>query len=372
MLATLAVNGTSRAPLPIAVTALLGNETWINFDVVGYADFTSTDSTRYTLTLSTNIGHIEIPQLGGYLMLTGRDSKFHVTDYDVGCINPINSSIEIFTYARGSGSTIILESQPSSREMASKYNNKFALAVQWHVTPARRIVRVADLQAYLLWRNEAYSYWVMELPVSGPIGNYSSLLKSLVVVNAGYLIRAADLINKQRLLTGDVNSTTEIEVIFITATKLKGITFNGEVLHTSKTSNWNLWGSVRCNPPKSDIPDLSNLKWKFIDSLPEIQASYDDSAWKPYTKISKHDPRQLETPSSLYSMNCGSHIGSLLYRGHLNANGQESNVLLNVSGELNLGSPFVIKVLIDHIGQDEETPGIDTIKVPPGILNYRI
>ncbi|KAJ5706029.1 hypothetical protein N7536_001718 [Penicillium majusculum] len=424
--AHLGLNGTYGAPSSIAVTALLGNGTRTNFYVVRHANFTSTENTQYTLALLTSIGDIEIPQLGGHLTLNGRDSKFHVTDYDVGGINLIYSSAEIFTWAWGPGSTRVLILYGGTGE-----THEFALSshlgkptvlegegikiqqrgsarvVQWHVTPARGIIRVADLEVYLLWRNEAYNYWVMELPVSSPIGNYSSPSKSLVVVKAGYLIRTADLINMQLRLTGDVNATTEIEVISTPATTLKGITFNGEILHTSKTSNGNLQGTVRYDPPKLDIPDLCNLKWKFIDSLPEIQASYDDSAWTPCIRTSTYNPRHLDTPTSLYSMDYGYHTGSLLYRGHFNANGQESNVWLNVSGGLGFGhsvwlnntflgswvgssantsvvhnmslpsvlsqrSPYVISVLIDHMGQDEEAPGTDAIKFPRGILNYGI
>lgn len=424
--AHLGVNGTYGAPSSIAVTALLGNGTDTNFYVVRHANFTSTENTQYTLALLTSIGDIEIPQLGGHLTLNGRDSKFHVTDYDVGGINLIYSSAEIFTWARGPGSTRVLILYGGAGE-----GHEFALpshlgkptvlegegikiqqrgstwVVQWHVTPARRIIRVVDLEVYLLWRNEAYNYWVMELPVESPIGNYSSPSKNLVVVKAGYLIRTADLINTQLRLTGDVNATTEIEVISTPATTLKGITFNGEVLHTSKTSNGNLQGTVRYNPPKLDIPDLSNLEWKFIDSLPEIQASYDDSAWTPCIQNSTYNPRQLDTPTSLYSMDYGYHTGSLLYRGHFDANGQESNVWLNVSGGvgfghsvwlnntflgswvgssantsvvhnmslpsvLSQGRPYVISVLIDHMGQDEEAPGTDAIKFPRGVLNYGI
>ncbi|KAJ5951939.1 uncharacterized protein N7479_010352 [Penicillium vulpinum] len=422
----LGANGTYGAPSSIAVTALLGNGTRTNLYVVRHADFTSTDNIQYTVELSTSIGDIKIPQLEGHLTLNGRDSKFHVTDYDVGGINLIYSSAEIFTWARGSGSTRVLILYGGAGE-----THEFALpsqlgkptvvegagieikqcrstwAVKWHVTPDRRIIRVADLEVYLLWRNEAYNYWVMELPASGPIANYSSPSKSLVVVKAGYLIRTADLTNKQLRLTGDVNGTTEIEVISSPATSLKGITFNGEVLQTSTTSNGKLKGTVRYNPPKLDIPDLSNLEWKFLDSLPEIQDSYNDSAWTPCTQNSTHNPRPLDTPSSLYSMDYGYHTGSLLYRGHFNANGQESNLWLNVSGgagfghsvwlnntflgswfgssansttvhnislpsTLTQGSPYVVTVLIDHMGQDEEAPGTDAIKFPRGILNYGV
>ncbi|KAJ5049228.1 hypothetical protein NUH16_007745 [Penicillium rubens] len=239
---------------------------------------------------------IKIPQLGGALTLDGSDHKFHVTDYDVGGINLTYSSAEIFTWARGSGSTRVLIlyggagethefglpsylGKPTSIEgdHIEIKQRRSAWVVKWHVTPARRIVRVADLQVYLLWRNVSYNYWVTELPVLGPIGNYSSPSKD-VIVEAGYLIRTADLINNQLRLTGDVDGTTEIEVISTPATRLKVIALDREVVQISTTSNVNLRGTVRYNAPKLDVPDLSNLEWKFIDPLPEIQASYDDSS----------------------------------------------------------------------------------------------
>ncbi|OQE32507.1 hypothetical protein PENFLA_c001G03164 [Penicillium flavigenum] len=104
----LGANGTYGTPSSIAVTALLKNGTSTNFYIIRHADFTSIDNTQYTLILPTSMGDIEIPQLGGYLTLNGRDSKFHVTYYDVGGINLIYSSAEIFTWTRGSGSTRVL------------------------------------------------------------------------------------------------------------------------------------------------------------------------------------------------------------------------------------------------------------------------
>lgn len=125
-------------------------------------------------------------------------------------------------------------------------------------------------------------------------------------------------------------------------------------------------------------------------------------ARKPCILNSTNNPRQLDTPSSLYSMDYGYHTGSRLSHGHFNANGRESNVRLDLSGGtgfghsvwlndtflgswngssanstvvhnmsvlffLSQGSPFVISVLIDHMDQDEEAPGTDAIKFPRGI-----
>jgi hypothetical protein len=419
-------NGTYGAPTSIAVTVLLGNGTQTNFYIVRHADFTSTEKTQYTLSLRTSVGTVNIPQLGGQLTLNGRDSKFHVTDYDVGGINLIYSSAEILTWARGAGSARVLllyggageahEFAFSSRlgkpTVAEGQGIKIQLigsawVVQWQVTPARCIVRVADLEVYLLWRNDAYNYWALELPALGPIGNYSFPGKDLVVIKAGYLIRTADIRNAELRLTGDVNQTTKIELISSPSGNLKEISFNGERLRNSKSTNGKISGTVRYDPPQLDIPDLANLQWKFLDSLPEIQSSYDDSDWTLCTLNSTNNPRQLDTPSSLYSMDYGYHTGSLFYRGHFAANGQESNVWLNISGGTGFGhsvwlnstflgswvgsganstvihnvslpstlsqeSEYVLSILIDHMGQDEEAPGTDAIKFPRGILNYGI
>jgi beta-galactosidase len=106
-------------------------------------------------------------------------------------------------------------------------------------------------------------------------------------------------------------------------------------------------------------------------------------------------------------MDYGFHAGSLIYRGHFIANGMESLVSLNVSGgngfghsiwlnqtflgswtgsgsnttaiqnlrfpkDLFAGESYVLTVLIDDMGQDEEAPGTDAIKFPHGILNYQL
>ena len=46
--------------------------------------------------------------------------------------------------------------------------------------------------------------------------------------------------------------------------------------------------------------------------------------------------------------------------------------ILAIRPKLQVGMPYVFTVLIDHMGQDEEAPGTDTIKAPLGILNYHL
>jgi hypothetical protein len=49
-----------------------------------------------------------IQQLGGGLTLSGRDSKWHVTDYNLGDITLLYSTAEIFTWQKFEQKTVLV------------------------------------------------------------------------------------------------------------------------------------------------------------------------------------------------------------------------------------------------------------------------
>ena len=302
-----AANGSYGTSDAIAVTPLVGNGSATNFYVVRQGNFTSTANVTYQITVSTSAGEVTLPQLGGVLSLNGRDSKILVTDYDLGGINLIYSTADIFTWAKGSGSRRILILYGGAGEThefavptflgipttfegngAVIQNQTSTIIVQWQVSPVRQVLSFADgeLEVHLLWRNDAYNYWVMELPAAQPIGNYTSPSKQSVIVKAGYLIRTASLSGNQLSLTGDINTTTEIEVISTPTTNITSLTFNGKILNTYYPGKYGRPTAVlNFSSPSISIPNLSTISWKSIDSLPEIQPSYDDSAWTSLTHL---------------------------------------------------------------------------------------
>lgn len=161
-------NGSYTGNPKIATTALFGDKT--NFFVLRHADYTSLSTDEYKVTLPTSKGNITIPQLGGSLSMVGRDSKFHVTDYDVGGINLLYSTAEIFTWRKfeksrvlivygGPGETheLAIEGAHSPEivegDLSSiKFDNKSGSTVmQYAVTDHRSIVRLSNgLYVYLL------------------------------------------------------------------------------------------------------------------------------------------------------------------------------------------------------------------------------
>lgn len=357
--------------------------------------------------------------------MNGRDSKFHITDYDVGGFNLIYSSAEVFTWAKGDNKKRVLVLYGGAGEL-----HEFALpkhlprptvvegsyvkiakqgsawVVQWEVAAQRRVLRAGKLEIHLLWRNDAYQHWVLELPAKQPIANYSSPSKETVIVKGGYLLRSAWITDNDLHLTGDVNVTTPLEVISAPK-RFDGIVFNGQSLKSTRSKIGNLAATVHYQPPAISLPDLKRLDWKYIDSLPEISTEYNDEGWTPLTNTYTNNTREFTGPTCLYADDYGYHGGSLIYRGHFTANGDESWVFLNTSGgvgfansvwlnqtflgswtgsgrnmtyprnislphELSPGEPYVFTVVIDHMGQDEEAPGTDAIKFPRGILDYAL
>lgn len=150
----------------IAITPLLSNKTG-NFFVVRHADYASHDTATYTVMLPTSQGTLSIPQTGGKLTLSGRDSKFHVTDYPVGDHTLLYSTAEIMTWQKFDNQTLVIMyggpgelhefalkgaigvDNSFGSKMAYKQRNS-SVIVQFTPTPERQVIRFGDLTVFML------------------------------------------------------------------------------------------------------------------------------------------------------------------------------------------------------------------------------
>ncbi|GLI71901.1 hypothetical protein PoHVEF18_000068 [Penicillium ochrochloron] len=413
----------------LTVTPLLGsNSSASSYFVIRHSDYSSQASVDYKLTVPTSAGNLTIPQLGGSLTLSGRDSKIHVTDYDVAGTNILYSTAEVFTWKKfnndkvlvlyggpgehhefavsGASSSSVVEG--SSSGISSKKVGK-ALVVAWDVSTTRRIVQVGNLKVFLLDRNSAYNYWVPQVPTKGTAPGYSNeeTTASSIIVKAGYLVRSAYLDGNDLHIQADFNATTPIEVVGAPS-GAKNLVINGKKTQTKVDKNGIWSASVAYTAPKVQLPSLKSLKWKSIDTLPEAKNTYDDSAWTSadhaYTNNSAHS---LETPTSLFASDYGYHTGALLFRGHFTANGKEKTFFVQTKGgtayghsiwinetyvgswagtstndnynatytlpTLQSGKNYVITAVIDNMGLDEDwTIGSEDMKNPRGIIQYSL
>lgn len=400
-------NGSYASTADIAVTPLLGNVT--NFYVVRHAAYNSLESTSYTLTVSTSAGDLTLPQLNGTLTLNGRDSKVVVTDYDVGGENLLYSTADIFTWKKYDDKTILVVygGANEAHELAFSSGKNATLVegsavtfapkdgatiLHWSVTPTRNIVKVGEsLYVYILDRNTAYNYWTADD----------------IVLKAGYLIRNATVDGTTLSIVGDLNATASLEVIGGAPSPLTKLAFNGEDLAFNQSSSGTVAATLHYTPPDITLPDLNTITWKTLDTLPELSADYDDSAWTAADLTTTYNNRHnLTTPTSLYGGDYGYHYGTLLFRGHFTATGAETTLSLSAQGgsasgftvflgttplgswpgadyasngnltalplpTLAEGSDAVITVVLDTTGLSENgVVGLEKMKQPRGILSY--
>jgi beta-galactosidase len=379
-------------------------------------------SVTYKLKLPTSAGNITIPQLGGTLSIHGRDSKIHVTDYPAGDYNILYSSAEIFTWKKhGDRTTLVVYGGPNERHELAVSNTSGATAVEgfgikfsnrnkntilhWESKPDRRVVRIgSNLYIVILDRNSAYDYWT----VSSDATKYSHELtpSSELIVKAGYLLRTASISGSTIHLKGDINATTTVEIVAGAHKGINGLTFNDDKLKANLDRNGFLKADIKFSAPKINLPSLNTLPWKSIDTLPELRADYDDSAWPDADHTETNNTYwPLTTPTVLWGAEYGFHAGSLVTRGHFVATGSESVLHLNVSGgsgfafsawvnstfigswsgagdvrianltldvpKLSKGKNYVITVFTDNMGHNGNwNVGFNEMKTPRGIIGY--
>jgi hypothetical protein len=92
----------------LTVTPAFGGET--GFFFVRHSKYNSLDSTGYKLKISTQaFGNITVPQLDSTsLTLNGRDSKVHVSNYDLGGTTLVYSTAEILTWHKYEDKTVLV------------------------------------------------------------------------------------------------------------------------------------------------------------------------------------------------------------------------------------------------------------------------
>ncbi|TQN68898.1 putative beta-galactosidase A [Colletotrichum shisoi] len=405
----------------ITVTPATTNST--KFYIARHTQYDSLETVAYRLKVKTvNHGDLEVPQLSDSLYLTRRDSKIHVSDYAVGDKNLVYSTAEIFTWKKYADKTVLVvyggadehhelavegeqadvtdENVIEGSDVTIEQRDGYTV-LGWAVSDERKVVRVhEDLYVYLLTRNEAYNFWVPPA-----VGNFAT---SDVIVKAGYLVRNVAVAADSLSLSGDVNSTTTIQVIGGAPNPLKALNFNGKPLDFRQDERGVVTATVAFAAPEIKLPCLGQAAWKYIDSLPEIKPDYSDDLWTDADlETTYNTANPLKTPTSLYGGDYGYHTGSLLFRGRFTANGDESTLDITTQGgnaygasvwlgdefvgswvgnavsparnstftlpELTRDEEYVFTVVVDNMGLNGNwVVGEEQQKNPRGILDYAL
>lgn len=246
------------------------------------------------------------------------------------------------------------------------------------------------------------------LPKGGSAYGSSVMNPETIIVNGGYLVRSASVDGRTVSIQADFNQTTPLEIIGAPKGASK-LSINGKATSFKKTSDGTWLSNPSITFPTVKLPDLKSLDWYAIDSLPEIQASYDDSRWTKANHTTTTNPKgtPLRTPVSLYGSDYGFNTGNMLFRGTFTATGVEDQLVITTSGgeayavsawinqtfigsfdgnkdwdtvivthsfpKLHGNASYILTVVMDSLGFNENlTPGNDDMKAPRGILDYKL
>ncbi|KAK4192488.1 beta-galactosidase precursor [Podospora australis] len=408
------------------------------FFVVRHQNYSETNSAQYQFSLSTEKGSFLVPFLGGSLTLPGRDSKIHVVNYWVADHQLLYCTAEIFTWQTyydnieedprprtvlvvygGLGETHELSFNGTEKDTFRSSSSGLHIEeggilhtqfmVQWDVTQERKFLLFDHFTVYLIDRTSAYRYWTVQ--IDG--GNL------VLIVSGGHLVRGAEFKTvgsgndalAELQLRVDFNETTTLEIIGVPRDYVL-LSINGEPKNytVNNFGNWEV--QIDYQPPEITLPDLSNkaiTPWRYLDSLPEIQSSYNDSEWRTCHLISvnTHGLHHPDMTYSLYGSDYGYHSGILIFRGHFNSTGLDKYFTIITQGgtafansvwingtflgswagnstvsrdtaryllpELQTGVEYIITVLVDNMGLEEnDSSGGDQMKIPRGILHYEL
>jgi len=248
-------------------------------------------------------------------------------------------------------------------------------------------------------RNEAHKYWVTSATSSSwPI-----------IVKGPYLVRSAVLdVDGILNIQADFNKSTDVAIMSYPHPKV--VIINGRKLDIQLDDTRYISTHVEVPPIHLELPTLSGLDWNHIDSLPELDSGYDDASW-PVANLKGAVNSVASDRISLAGSRYGFHAGILLFRGHFIA--PASNTWLRVkargglafaysvwlngslvhsfdgkstvatdSAEIDLssgpaglqeGAPYVLTVVLDNMGYDENPiVGYDQGKTTRGLLDYEL
>ncbi|KAK6536689.1 hypothetical protein TWF281_000910 [Arthrobotrys megalospora] len=321
------------------------------FYIIRQSKPSESKDSAFKVNIETSAGPLTVPQLGNAaLTLPAHDSKILVTDYPAGPVDVLYSTLEILTWKVIDGKTVILlyANTGESGEISILTNTarkvdvrrgksstvtfkqtSTALTLQFVVGHETVAALGDDILLYVVDRVNAYNFWVPDVNLKDDLP---------VIIKGSYLLRTAKFSGNTLALTGDTNGTTVFEVI--APKKAQAYTWNGKRIDTDLTRYGTQEGRYRTTTPRVDVPDLARLKWKYINTLPEVSSGYDDSSW--VTADHTYTPNKIKplTPVILYASDYGFHSGNILWRGHFTATGGENEFNLSIQG----GNAFAYSV----------------------------
>ncbi|KAI0352572.1 hypothetical protein OH77DRAFT_1428259 [Trametes cingulata] len=372
-------------------TFLRNPDTGTGFFIVRQTDSTSTATISFNITVPTSKGTLTLPQTTSGIALHGRQSKVLLTDYTFGARSSVLYSTASVFFAGAIGTRDVLFLFGDADQ-----SHEFALALggsgarvqssRVHFASALRglttvtvlpgvtgLVTIWDSDTQLVLFADpvtAATFWApaIRAPTRDTVAGFETFWQfgtnTTVLVGGPYLVRNASLAEGGRTLAlrGDLNASVALTVI--APPSVTGMTWNGarvEGLRATTDARGRggfLTGHLAERAAVKGVSAPKLTGWRFADSLPEVGAGFDDSAWTVADHTTTNITRKplFGDGRVLFGCDYGFCEGNVLWRGHFNGTGSETSVNLTING----GSSFAASVWINdqfistvHNGADQ-------------------
>ncbi|KAK7049803.1 hypothetical protein VNI00_005233 [Paramarasmius palmivorus] len=395
----------------VGATELRNPETQAGFYVTRQTNMDSQTTVDFRVHVATkSAGNLTIPVYANPIMLVGEQSKVVVTDFRFGENVLVYSTAEVLSHSIVDGKSILalwlpdaesgefrIQGGSKRKEVVSGTGGGFHevdgdLVLSYRQQTTQGVIQFDNFKIILLPRSLAYKFWAPTL-TNDPLVSAEQVL----FVSGPYLVRSANIDGEEVVVSGDVDSETELEVFV--PSSVDSIRWNGRVLDAKKTS----YGSLKVKLAKPGL-DVSSLKqslvlsgWKYSPALPEASADYDDGRWTLADHTETPNPYKPDTLPVLYADDYGYHTGVQMFRGHFSGNATGVNLKIQggtafgwsawlnsdyigsfpgtasaAAGNLTLSfanattssSDNVLTIVMDHSGHDQRADAV----LPRGIL----
>lgn len=277
----------------------------------------------FALTVSTSQGSLQIPIVADTITLAGRESKVVLTDYSWGKSSKMLYSTAQVLYAGVIDNRDILvlhggssQSHEAALTFAGKQNSahtnslvqittendsvKAGTTIVSVLPGLQGLVTVWDSDTQLVLYADTATAGTFSSPVlsgiaNDPFKNFWGLgTNSSVLVGGPYLVRDAVISGTQLRLRGDLKADVKLTVL--APRTIQSITWNGQPVALDAASSSAITSAgafvgqlkLRAAATSLNIPKLTG--WRFKDSLPERESSFDDSTWTVANKTKTNTP----------------------------------------------------------------------------------
>jgi len=185
-----------------------------------------------------------------------------------------------------------------------------------------------------------------------PLSNFWGIgTNESILVGGPYLVRDATISGSNLALRGDLS--TDVSLTVIGPKVIKSISWNGEnvsedvAASSSLTTSGGFVGQLSLSQAFTGVTVPKLTGWKFMDSLPEIESSFNDDSWTIANHTTTNIPLKpyYGDGKILYGCDYGFCENIVLWRGHFTATGAEKTVNLSING----GEAFAGSVWVNNV-----------------------